>query len=208
MLAVFINMKTQIIIFSFAFITACVVVIIGFSAKDASIMDRDNALIKLKQATNRYYTALEREQMLYKYEDKFNKLKESNIIGDEDRLHWVDIVESVSNEHNIPYIKYNIEQQLKLKSNKLSASYPGIDIFQSSMILRMQLLHEGDLFNLLNGINSRTDSLFDIQSCAITRNSNTSESIIDSTTNLNFSSICKLNWYTIKKKSSLTDRQT
>lgn len=208
MLVIIQNMKTEIIIFIFAFLTACIALFTGYSVKDSAVKERDNARTELKQASNRYYTALEREQLLYLYEEKFNKLKNSNIVGDENRLHWVDLVESASSKHSIPYIKYTIEKQIKLTSKKLSSSYPGIDIFQSSMILRMQLLHEGDLFNLLNAINASTDSLFDIQSCAISRNSNTTELLTDSSTDLNFSSICKLNWYNIKKKSSSPGRKS
>ena len=208
MLTILQNMKTEIIVFIIALFIACIAIITGYSVKDSALQQRDTSLTELKQASSRYYTALEREQLLYLYEDKFNKLKDSNIVGDENRLHWVDLVESASSKHRIPYLKYTIEKQIKMTSKKLSSSYPGIDIFQSSMILRMQLLHEGDLFNLLNAINASTDSLFDIQSCTISRNSSTTELIIDSSSSLNFSSICKLNWYTIKKKSLSTGRKS
>ena len=123
------------------------------------------------------------------------------IAADENRLQWIDAIEKATTLHKIPYLKYAIDKQQKINSNNLSVAYPGIDIFRSSMTLQMQLLHEGDLFSILNNIDTKALGLFDVQTCSLTNNSVQAESLLDSASNMNFAAICTLNWYTVKKKT-------
>ncbi len=69
------------------------------------------------------------------------------------------------------------------------------------MKLDMQLLHEGDLYTILNALQRQTDGLFDTESCTINRNPTSIESLLDSATNKNFSANCEINWYTMQKKA-------
>lgn len=195
------GLQKELGIFLVSIAIASIIVIFSYTWFQSSLEDRNNADKTLKQATSRYYTAINRKHVLEKYESRYNVLKAKGIAGDENRLHWIDIIEKTTKQQKIPYLKYNIEKQQKLNSSSLAAAYPGIDVFRSSMKLHMQLLHEGDLFSILNNIDAKTNGLFDVQNCSITNNNIQAESLLDSATNMNFASICTLNWYTVKKKS-------
>ncbi len=158
----------------------------------------------LKVEKQRYQNALERKRLLETYESRFHQLESNGTFGEEQRLKWVEAIESSARSQKIPYLKYTIDKRQQLDSPQLLRSYPDIDIFISPMQLEMQLLHEGDLLALLNTLQASTASLFDIQQCAITRNINSHASVLDSGTDKNFSSRCTLNWYTIQKRQPRT----
>lgn len=201
MLSIIKNLKKELSIFLFTVAFCALIVFTSIFLHDSSLNIKNDALNKFNSATNRYNTSIDRKKLLEQFENKYLKLKKQGIVGIENRLHWIDVLENISTNHKIPYMKYSIDQQTKLKSKKLSSAYPGIDIFQSSMSLKMQLLHEGDLFSILNNLEQKANGLFDVQSCAISKNKTASDSIINSKSNLNYSSICRLNWYTVTKKS-------
>lgn len=86
-----------------------------------------------------------------------------------------------------------------LSSNEITQNYPGIQLSKSVMTLNMQLLHEGDLYTIINNLHNNAKGLFDIKSCAIVRNLSQSNSLAESETDKNFSAKCELNWYTLQQ---------
>jgi len=195
------NLNKELGIFLISIAIASVIILFSYGWFQSSLENRNNAHSTLKQATSRYYTAINRKQILEEYEGKYNKLLARGVAGEENRLHWIDVIENATSKHKIPYLKYHINKQQKLTSSSLTTAFPGIDIFRSSMELHMQLLHEGDLFSVLNTIDTNARGLFDIQSCSIANNNLQIDSLLESETNLNFASVCTLNWYTVKKRS-------
>ncbi|VAW56449.1 hypothetical protein MNBD_GAMMA07-510, partial [hydrothermal vent metagenome] len=87
-------------------------------------------------------------------------------------------------------------------SDNMAINYPDIDLLKSTMSLQMQLLHEGDLYTVINNLRLTTSGLFDVTRCAIIRNETQIKSLLDSATDKNFSASCTLNWYTIKAKNN------
>jgi len=160
------------------------------------------AEINLKTAKDKYYTGINQKKLLAQFEDRYQHLKNSGIVGNESRLNWVDTIEKITTRQKIPYLKYNIDKRQTILSNQLTKQFPGIDLFKSTMTLQMQLLHEGDLYTIINSLHREAKGLFDIKSCTIVRNTTQTESLLNSSTNKNFSAKCELNWYTIQKKSA------
>jgi hypothetical protein len=66
------------------------------------------------------------------------------------------------------------------------------------MDLKMDLLHEEDLFTLIKDIKLSIDSLLTVESCSITRRGAVSSSLNTQSANLN--SECRLRWLTIDVK--------
>ncbi len=156
----------------------------------------------LDYARQRYYTAIDRKRLLAMYETKYQLLINNGIVGDENRLNWVNVIESATVIFQIPYVKYRIEKRQLVSSAHLSTRYPGIQLYKSAMTFEMQLLHEGDLFSIINHLDKAAEGLFDVQSCSINRNHSNEISLLDSTTGKNFTALCKLNWYTMKKQTT------
>ncbi len=193
-------LKREITIFIIAISLSIVAVTLSNNHFQDLSMQKDNAIYTLNQAKNTYYDAIEKKNRLSLFEEKYQALKKQGIIGEESRLNWVDSLENIRIKYKIPYIKYTIEQQQPFVSEILSQNYPAITLLKSTMILHMQLLHEGDLYTIINNLRIKAIGLFDVQSCAIIRNETQINSILDSPTDKNFSATCTLNWYTIKSE--------
>ncbi len=196
------NIKKELTVFLLCIVIATTIIMISNSVLQSSIENKtteNNTLISIKQ---RYYTAIERRGLLETFETRFTALQKSKIAGEEDRLNWVDSLSNIAKNNKIPYLKYKIEKQEKVTSNTLSSSYPDIDVFKSTMTLNMQLLHEGDLYTILNNLDKTAKGLFDVQSCTIAKNLSNNISLLEKQSDKNFASVCVLNWYTMQKKTN------
>jgi hypothetical protein len=58
----------------------------------------------------------------------------------------------------------------------------------------MRLLHEGDLFNILNRLNNNAKGIFSLSSCRLSQNGK----IVESADAPNINAECDLQWFTIK----------
>jgi len=193
------NLQNEIATFLISIVAATILIVVSHSWWQTSYNNKINAEADLNQAKERYYTAINQKQMLKQFEEKYNQLISSGIVGDEQRLNWVDTIEKITTLNKIPYLKYKIDKRENLNSNDISQKYPGIQLLKSTMTLDMQLLHEGDLYTVINSLHEKANGLFDIKSCAIVRNVTQLESLVDSQTDKNFSAKCELNWYTMQK---------
>lgn len=195
-------MKKELTIFLLCIVIATTIIVISHSVLQSSIENKtaeNNALISIKQ---RYYTAIERRGLLEKFEARFIALKKARVAGEEDRLNWVDTISNLTKNKKIPYLKYKIDKQEKITSNTLGLRYPDIDVYKSTMTLIMQLLHEGDLYTILNNLDKNAKGLFDVQSCTIAKNLTNDISLLEKDSDKNFASVCVLNWYTMQKKTN------
>ena len=154
----------------------------------------------LNKIKSKYVKAVESKKTVEEFKKRYEKLKDLEITGIENRLNWIDLIENTSRDKGIPYVKYKISQQEKVADKKLSSIYSGIEVYHSKMHLEMHLLHEGDLYSLMKTLDEKAKGLFDIQSCEIRRSKIDSFSALNTGTNRNFFSTCLLYWYTMKPK--------
>ena len=192
------NLKNETIVFSISIIASIFIILITNNHWEKLFFQKEDALTSLNSSKELYYAALNKEKLLSIFENKYLALKNNEIIGSESRLDWVDTLDKISKQYKIPYLKYTINKQEKSTSEYLTQYYPGIKLYKSSMSLKMQLLHEGDLYTVLNNLRKKSRGLFDIERCAIIRNETQVESLLNSLTDKNFSASCILNWYTIQ----------
>jgi len=195
------SMKKELTVFLLSIIIAISIIMISHTVLKTALDNKKTQETFLENTKQRYYTAIQRQHILEKFEEKFITLKNIGIASNEDRLNWVDAISSIALNHKIPYLKYTVDKQEKIKSNNLSSRYPDIDIFKSTMKLDMQLLHEGDLFTILNNLDKTAKGLFDVQNCSIAGNTDQNKSLLDKDTDKNFAAVCVLNWYTMQKKT-------
>ena len=193
------NLHKEVATFLICVAIATIFFVVSQSWWQTSYDNKINAEADLNEAKERYYTAINQKQLLKEFEEKYEQLISTGIVGDEQRLNWVDTIEKITTLNKIPYLKYKIDKRQVFNSNVISQNYPGIDLLKSTMTLEMQLLHEGDLYTIINNLHDKAKGLFDIKSCAIIRNVTEIESLVDSQTDKNFSAKCELNWYTMQK---------
>jgi len=191
-------LQKELLIFIICLLLAGTVIFISYNALQTA---RDNLSAQqqtLDAAKDRYYLAVEHKALLDKFASRYAELPQKNIIGEENRLSWVDAIETTAERLQLPHLKYRIEKRQPLDAASLKKSFPGIDVFFSSMTLEMQLLHEGDLYRFLDQLKNRANGIFSVERCAIQKNLTVAASVLQSNTSQNFSTVCVLNWYTLQ----------
>lgn len=195
------NLQKEMGVFLIAIVIA--VIIIGGSAVYWQAIQEENqaAKLSLQQSKEKYRTALNQKKLLEMFGRQYKQLENNGIVGDERRINWVDELEKITRDKKIPYVKYKIDKQTPLKAPEIAEFYPSIDVFQSVMMLNMDLLHEGDLYTVMNNLQKRSKGLFDISQCTLSRKNRSGKNVLQTKTDKNFSAECKLNWFTIKQHS-------
>lgn len=195
-------LKNEIGLFLVVVLASTLLVGAVYLYRESLLEERALSEIRLKSIQDKYQQAKERKRLMEEYREKFALLEEKDIIGDENRLNWIDLLERTVQKEQIPFVEYRINRQQPLKDRKLLSRFPNIDVYQSPMTLDMRLLHEGDLFTLMRTLDNRARGLFDIEKCNIERSKVTRTNTIDSGTDSNFRASCSLNWYSFRPKDS------
>jgi hypothetical protein len=148
---------------------------------------------QVRQASLRYETASNQKLLLEQYQQRFNALKNSNVLGEEQRIDWVETIQASSTRHAIPSVKFSLEQRT---TATLPDDVTGMTVYLSKMHLDMNLLHEGDLYNLFADLDSSARGKYGIKNCSLKREgTQTSDNVISSSLN----GTCDLYWYTMNE---------
>lgn len=205
-------LQKELIIFIICLLLASTVIFISYTSLQAARENLSAQQQTLDAAKARYYLAVEHKALLDKFAERYAELPEKNIVGEENRLSWVDAIETIAKQLRLPHLKYRIEKRQALDATQLKQTFPGIDVFFSSMIMELQLLHEGDLYRFLDQLQNSARGIFNVERCAMQKNSTLHSSVLQSGTDKNFSTVCVLNWYTLQpasnNKSSLNTRRS
>ncbi|TMG75660.1 MAG: hypothetical protein E6H75_09815 [Betaproteobacteria bacterium] len=104
-----------------------------------------------------------RENLVY-----YERMRRSGMLGEQNRLDWIDSIAKIKNDRKLFEIKYGIEPQKPL-------DYPGIvaagaaDFVVSRMKLEMALLHEEDLLDFLADLQTAGRAYVSVRRCTVTR---------------------------------------
>ncbi len=188
-------------------ITFTIILLSMISMVTASDVYRSNAgekntrtMAEMRSWSNKIEDANRNNQILVKHEETFKKLKDNFVIGDENRLSWVEVVQNVADSRKIASVKYDIASQVLLDKSVLGSEYSGIDVFKSVMSLEMKFIHEGDLFVMLNALRSEAKGLVAVDKCDVELiNKDVNDGIIGQNNTDNMRAYCELSWYTLKK---------
>lgn len=113
-------------------------------------------------------SANEEEREIEANLQQYQALAARGIIGEENRLDWVDVVTAIKNERRLFNISYSIAPQTEL-------DYPGfspggsVKFMASRVKIGIQLLHEGDLLNFIDDLAKRGKPYLSVRSCKVRR---------------------------------------
>jgi hypothetical protein len=113
---------------------------------------------KLKRASNE-------ENEIRQKSALFNELQNRGVIGEEQRLEWVELLKEIRDRRRLIDLQYEIAPQRPLDAN------PGSDFafYSSTMKVQLKLLHEEDLARLLNDLRQQARALIQVKSCNVSR---------------------------------------
>lgn len=152
---------------------------------------------KLEQTRARHDQALARLQSAEKemqeirlYQPRFLQLQAAGMIGAENRLAWIETIDRSQQLRKLLSVTYEIEPQqwVNLSAPMAMGDY---QLRASRMMLRAGLLHEMDLFNLLDDLSHA--GLYTVQDCRIRRTEVPAEAALSP----RMVSDCTLIWVTL-----------
>ena len=156
---------------------------------------RNNA--QFRSISQRHLAIDEEAKRIEKYLPKFISLYNRGVIGEEQRLNWVEVLRNAGARIKLPGLSYSINSQ-----KDYTPPYPitlgTFKLYSSEMTLDIQMLHEGDLFSLLNALNSEARGEYNLTSCNFDKGN---KEIVESPNTPNIRASCELEWYTIKLAS-------
>ena len=159
---------------------------------------------EMRKWRNKIEEANKNNQILVKHENTFKQLKDNSVIGDENRLSWVEVVQKTAQSRGMASVKYSISKQVLQDKKSLDKRYKGIDVFKSTMSLDMKFMHEGDLFAMLNALRSHAHGLSVVDRCDVELiNKSDLEDLSAEMARENMRAYCELSWYTLKKASKV-----
>ena len=112
--------------------------------------------MRLRQFHSEELDLKERSQLL-------QRLQDSGILGEEQRLDWMEQLRNTQRDLRIPGLKYEFSAQVPLNKNAPA----GYAWFNSPLRLQLRLLHEGDLLNTLGRIQQDATALVIVRSCKL-----------------------------------------
>ncbi|MYN07912.1 hypothetical protein [Pseudoduganella aquatica] len=145
---------------------------------------------KRNGARDRLFNAETEKREIRLYQPQYAALRERGLIGKENRLDWVDAIRQVQEQRKLLPISYELAPQQPVRLDP-ATPLGGYRLHGSRMNLHMDLLHEGDLFVLLDDLRQR--SFYSAQECSIKRAATGLPTPLAPT----LTADCTLNWLTL-----------
>jgi hypothetical protein len=181
-----------ILVVSLLFSTA--LVLAGYQYEQARHEEYQKALSTL-QSTHKLYSSIINDiDLLDQYRNLYNGYKASGLVGKERRLSWVESLASTNKVLRLPVLTYNLLPQQEFERPDLKVRR-GVAVQSSPMELSIGLLHEEDLFALLEGLRLSIKTMYTVESCSMVRQSGV-DHLLD-TTRANLRTECTIRWVTI-----------
>ena len=125
-------------------------------------------------AAGRFQNVESEKQDIAVYQPRFVELQAGGLIGDENRLAWIEAIKSIQGNRKLVSASYDIEPQQAL----VFAAPMALGDYQlraSRMRVELGLVHELDLFHFIDDL--RGAGRFTVQDCRIKRTDAPAESI-------------------------------
>lgn len=150
-------------------IAATLLIIVGgagywlIDRQQAVVKTERNELSVLQEQENNYV----RNQSIYSdYAEKYLRYVKQGVIGEEDRLSWVESLDEANKQLKLDGLAYNISAQTKMD---IKAAPKAVQLFQSKMSVDMNALHSKDINTLIRYMKDRGKGYLLQDSCRMQR---------------------------------------
>lgn len=190
-------LRRPLIMLGVAVLIAAVLIVIGYQYEQAQQEKYQGAVSKLRSTHQLYTNIINDIDLLEQYRSQYNEYKASGLVGEERRLSWVESLESTNEVLRLPTLTYSLQPQEEFKRPGFKPKRQ-VSVMSSPMDLSIGMLHEEDLFALLEGLRMSIRNLFTVDSCSMNRKTAIDRSL--DTKRANLQTICTIRWVTIDAK--------
>ena len=190
-------LRRPLIILALCTFIAAGVAFAGYEYESAQREDYETAVSTLRSTHQLYSNIINDIDLLDQYRTLYSQYKSSGLIGEERRLSWIESLESTNEVLRLPTLTYNLNPQEDFQRPDFKL-HRDVAVMSSPMDLTIGMLHEEDLFALLEGLSLSIQNLFTVDQCSIVRQSSVERSLETKKTNLRGQ--CRIRWVTIDVK--------
>lgn len=168
--------------------------------QDEKVKHERNKLSVLEDQESNYV----RNQSIYSdYAEKYLNYVKKGVVGNEDRLSWIEALDNANKQLKLDGLSYNISAQTKI--NRKGAP-KAIELYQSNMAVEMNALHSKDINTLIRYLESQGKGHLVQDSCGFQRLGNNREFDLNADT-AKVQISCDMHWITaITQKSNKGSR--
>ncbi|MBI4999042.1 MAG: hypothetical protein HZA64_04550 [Rhodocyclales bacterium] len=161
-------------------------------------MEQRQLEIQQREIRTRLSRAPEEERELRNKIALFLQLQERGVIGQEERLNWVEQISRITAARRLFDIQYEIAPQKPLSESLLpgGAAAGDYEFMSSTMSLQMPLLHEDDLLGFLADLQRNVHAHLLVRDCAIERLAQGQERGVAA----QLRAVCTIDWITLREK--------
>lgn len=159
----------------FPLVTLVTVIVIGailLNNLDSALTTAKRELARqqgnVRDASARLQKARDDNAIIERYLDNYLYLQQIGVVGDEQRLNWLDSLRFTNQQTRVFGYNYQIgTQQAYPYAGELD---PGpLTLHQSVMKIAIRLLHEGDLISFLGTLAQQRAGVFSVDQCTMER---------------------------------------
>ena len=148
----------------------------------------------LNQARQKFQSSGLEKDTIIQYLPIYNDLLASGFVGEERRIEWIEALRNIHAQHKLFSIDYSIGLQEAYKPSFLS-NLGSFRLNRSVMSLKLDLLHEGDMLAIIEGLREQTTP-FIVRDCKIQRPIG---ALVNSkNVAANMQAECEIDWLTLR----------
>lgn len=170
------------------------------SQQKTAMQTHKNTLAAEKEMAANLARARNEEQELRDKINRYEILKQRGIVGAEQRLDWIDLLNHIKTARRISKLDYDFAPQRKIDAALLpeGAEAGGMKLMTSQMHLRLSLLHEGELLGFLDDLRTTAPALIQVRACNLTRSQPDPADLVQRGIRPQLKAECDVEWITLK----------
>jgi hypothetical protein len=150
----------------------------------------------LQEASKRLHKSGDEKDTILRYRAAFLDLQQRGLIGEEQRINWVDALRAASLQLKMFGVSYQIEAQQAFQSPAVTDTGP-YRLRQSMMKINMGLLHEEDLPRFMAALAAQHAGFFMARECEMQRQGTATNESVGVQPHLGAE--CSLAWLTMSE---------
>ena len=172
----------------------------AFHWAQASQRDRAAAQAERNEIEGKLKRASSEQSEIKGKSERFNALQARGVIGEEQRLEWVELLKDIRDRQRLLDLQYEFAPQraIDIKSDAKPDAKPdgAFAFFASTMKVQIKLLHEEDLTRFLAELRQQARALIQIKSCNVSR---LPQEANDSSLSAQLLADCQIDWVTVRE---------
>jgi len=195
-------LKWSLLAFLFSLIAGGSAIWIGAEYDANSLKERQAALKQVSEARSRLSTTESDLENMSTYAQEYKSLVDHKIIGDEQRLDWMEGLEKLHQQNHVIDFSYTIAPQQSYTPDP-SQDAGNFALYQTGVNLKMDLLHEMQLIKFLGTIRTQLEGWFIIDHCTLERIATIdSATLATATVGPQLKADCTGGWVTMKNRNA------